>query len=341
VKKYKLLTPKEYLEDLKKESSRAKKRVWLQAMYYLPSKTTSELTELLTTAGKRSLDTRLQFDYITLMDTDPDVPFISKILLKDDTTNLPPQKRHKLKKQILHTLKKAGVKVNILNKPKGLNILLPLKGRNHIKLNIIDNIAYVGGINYGVVDFENRDFMVKIHDLNIVKELVKIYETVWNNQLNKDENIIINKEVSLWLDYGGFNKSTILENVISSLKKANKSILYTGQFPPDGAYLKELVKADKRGVKVSVLLSKKSHNEPVTRLLDYLSRKHMYFRGKDFKVKLDNKRVHAKVTLIDEETLIFGSHNYSKSGVLLGTSELTLKIKDRDLSLQALKYLGF
>ncbi len=329
---YKVLNPKEYLKDLEQELKKAKSRLFMQAMYFLPpAKTTYKIANILKKAAKKNLDTRIQFDYISLMDTEPNATFMAKFLIKDDPTPLEPKKRHKLKMDLIKELKKHKVKVKLLNKPKGIYRYIPLSKRNHIKLNIVDNIAYVGGLNYGIKDFKNIDFMVRLTNKKLVQKLANIYIRIWNNNLKKDKVFIINKKVNIWLDAGKFNKSIILNNTIKELKKAKKNIFYTGQFPPDGAYLKELVKANKRGIKIKVIIPKRKHKEIVTRILDYLSKKYLYFRGKNFIIKKKKKVVNEKITLIVNKIAIFGSHNYSKSGVLLGTAELTLKINNKSL----------
>jgi len=109
-----------------------------------------------------------------------------------------------------------------------------------------------------------------------------------------------------------------------------------------GAYsnriLQDLIDARERGVAVHVIL-----DYPKPKYMDeggpknqevYEKLKHA---GIDVRFDSPKKRTHNKVLIIDEETIILGSHNYSFGG-LKYNNEASLLVRDRAKAKRLIKY---
>jgi phosphatidylserine/phosphatidylglycerophosphate/cardiolipin synthase-like enzyme len=74
--------------------------------------------------------------------------------------------------------------------------------------------------------------------------------------------------------------------------------------------------AKKRGVNIRVIISAKNYRQKW--LVEHFKVKQLYTK----------KLVHSKIIIIDEETLVVGSHNYTFSGLELN-QEISVIIKDK------------
>jgi cardiolipin synthase len=109
-----------------------------------------------------------------------------------------------------------------------------------------------------------------------------------------------------------------------------------------GAYsnriLKDLIDARERGVAVHVILD---YPQPKYMSKGGPKNREVYEKLKDagIDVRFDssNKRTHDKVLIIDGETIIVGSHNYSFSG-LKYNNEASLLVRDRAKAKRLIKY---
>ena len=313
-----------YIEDFKKELTKATKRIYLQSMVVEFSKETTDITDVMIEKAQSGVDVQLHIDYFTKMMTYTEV--------------LSPRARERyITKQkemlaIVNQLISHNCNITYINKPKKPTYqMFPRLGRNHMKLTIIDDTIYIGGVSTAKRFFGYADFMIKTTYPPLVKEVSEEFFKVNVNRLTKDRAIPIDQETTLLLDSGKPGESVIFTKAIEMVNSAKKKIQYISQYIPDFELLEALNKAKKRGVEVKLItylpkLKPDKHTENKIEHLLFAS------ASKGLKLSYYSKSyVHAKLMIIDEKIAIFGSHNYSKFGVLFGTDEIALQTENKDL----------
>jgi phosphatidylserine/phosphatidylglycerophosphate/cardiolipin synthase-like enzyme len=307
---YQVLSPNEFINDFEREAAQAKNRIWTQAMYVEGGQIFNRLEALLISAASKNLDVRLHADWFSLK-------------FSDEKYMRTGSERFKNKLGMFDSLKKNGVKLLFTNTPTKLEHVFPYKGRNHMKMTIVDSIAYLGGVNYADADFKFDDFMVKFTEKDIVDAIQNLFLNVEAGTLT-DKKIQINKETALIIDGGKPGKSIILKEAIRAAKSAKISISHTCQFIPDGAFLRALHKAYSHNLQVNVISPDKNSFSRMLSGIYNLNRVAIALKRQTIPVYLLNNMVHAKLTVVDESYILMGSHNLSLSGVRVGTAEVAL-----------------
>jgi phosphatidylserine/phosphatidylglycerophosphate/cardiolipin synthase-like enzyme len=314
---YQVLSPNEFIDDLEKEATRAKTRVWTQAMFVDGGTIFDRLDALLSDAASRDLDSRLHADWFSLK-------FSGGKYMR------PHSEQYKTKIALFDSLKNRGVSILFTNKPTLFEHAFPYKGRNHMKMTIVDNLVYLGGVNYADDDFQFADFMVKFTDRDIVSAVHKLFLRVETNRL-RDEKIQINTETCLFVDAGRAGKSIILKEAIRAAKTTKNTIYHTCQFVPDGAFLRALHKAYLRKCEVDVISPDKNSFSRMLSGVYNLNRFAIRIKRQHVPVHFLSRMVHAKLTIVDNQYILMGSHNLSLSGVRVGTAEVALASHNPEL----------
>jgi phosphatidylserine/phosphatidylglycerophosphate/cardiolipin synthase-like enzyme len=149
--------------------------------------------------------------------------------------------------------------------------------------------------------------------------------------------------MSLLADKGDSFKSIILDNALELLNNASQSIRFTSQFAPEGPVLNALHEAQQKGVDVQMIISKNGTHTSLSGLAEKASTVFMDFKNQEIPLLRSPKRLHAKLLLIDTEdetkrTALFGSHNLSSRGVMLGTAEAAIKTTNPQLVTNLTKF---
>lgn len=247
--------------------------------------------------------------------------------------------RWKAGRNRLEKLKEIGGKIIPTNVPDGLGFLKLYAQRNHIKLAVLDNVAYVGGINLDDDNFESEDFMVAFHDPAIVEPLAGIFERV-NDIHGEDEEIVCNEYTRILLDRGEKGKSIVSDEIENMVNSARSSIRIVSQYPPDEAMRVALQKARARGVKVELILPGNVHdlthifNGGRSMLQEFWNNENETVRDKPLPTKYFKGPLHSKLLLVDTDLdgqgkVLFGSHNITTSmGKHVGMTELSIASTD-------------
>lgn len=329
-----LQTPNEFLEDFVSEINNAKQSVQIQSMNFETGRVMSILTKALLDAAGRGVRIEINFDWVSRRYVHDTLPMLPVINLKKRKyiKNL-----HIENNSLINTLTKANVKMNQTNTPLFPFTVVPFMGRNHIKMYIVDEkIGWIGGLNLFDIAFENIDFMVKIFDEKIVDALAEQFEKINKNRDKSDYTFDLGNDYSMTVDAGKKFKSLIYDNALNSIKKSGESVVFMSQFVPDGKILNALISVAKRGVRVEIITSPKD-NKLFTRYPERLL--YLYFKRsikKYVNIQLHHlpTTVHAKLILIDDKKALFGSHNFTYSGVALGTEEIMMQTTDLNLIAQ-------
>lgn len=331
MKKFQLQSPAEFIKDFQKEAKKAKKRIWIQTMYFESGERTKTFEKALLNAVKRNLDVQVVIDWSTKRHTVDTVHLYPLFPFKKE-------KRQEIKhfskqsRSMLEKLKEAGVKVLLANQPGVNGNLIPVLRRNHSKIFIIDDVLWTGGINLNEPAFDNIDFMIRFQNKKILKAVEKQFPQLSKKDIT-DYLVDLDHNYKLLVDNGRYNKSLIYANAVKMIEKAKKEIIFVSQYVPDGQLLKRLVEKAEEKVKVIIITSHKEH-----KVFTKFPYKPLYKRLMS-KIKHNpyielvhcSKKVHAKLLQVDKKEVIFGSHNFVKTTVWFGTQEISIHSKDKNL----------
>lgn len=328
--------PLVFVKEFSEAAYKARERVWLQSMDFEMGHAPWIIQLSLKTAAKRGIDTRLTIDEFANALVNNRVGWIPK----HGQANVEEEVTRAADHDMFQSLEESGVKLTITN-PKIAKIIpaksFPFVGRNHMKMAIVDDIAWFGGVNVASDHFEKADFMVKLYEPEVVRGLVDIFEQVNDNKPAEDYALKCNDDFTILVDSGKPFDSIIYGRAVDMVESARSSIMYISQLPPSGEILKQIMSQAAQGVQIDIITQSEKHMNsndiPFGLLMKYT-----YHAFKKKIESLSNIRVHnfeghhgkvhAKMLIIDGKTALWGSHNLSKSGVYAGTQEVGIVTTD-------------
>ncbi len=211
--------------------------------------------------------------------------------------------------------------------------------RNHRKLLLIDNeITYIGSSNLTGYNMNWRESVLRMES-DITTTFVKLFNQDFKGfnkySFNSPYKIkkITHGNFEIIRDVPSITKKLINNKFIKLIKTAKSNItIETPYFLPGFFLRKALMDASQRGVKVNIVLPRRSD---VT-LIDILRNKYfgmMYKAGVNF-LFYELNNLHAKMMLVDKKTFAIGSSNFDYRSfrymyeiMLIGTSkEITSQI---------------
>lgn len=329
---------REYFEELIQSArqARAGDRLTVMTMVFDPTETTiAKLADELAAAAKRGADVTLVIDAYSFLLSEQykPGPLILHAKIIPDNLGGP----FRIIYSSLKQLQDAGGKYCILNQPTWA-FSLPIAGRSHIKLALVNNRVFIGGCNLDKPDYV--DLMIAWEDCaaaSKIRELVDLIivgGSVKRALGNTDRAIPIHNDMRLFVDSGVRNQSLIMQQAHKLIDEAQKSVLITCQFFPGGRTAQRLLAAQRRGVVVTIFYSPpSSHGLQAPGQWLYNQRERLRLPAAFFSNQLSagHARLHAKIIATESATLL-GSHNYVQAGVNLGTAEIALLINDAILS---------
>jgi phosphatidylserine/phosphatidylglycerophosphate/cardiolipin synthase-like enzyme len=352
-----------FISDVLLEMSRASRRILVKTMFYRKGPLVDRLTAMLAQRAEDGIDTRLDADFYSRLITiveEPDtsvvdahmelkhrlyaaglrLPFLSDAVQRRCSGHQRAYSDYKQKAaerdDLFLSLSAKGVHIAHSNQPahqpanrlEGLLPYLPFCGRNHIKLIVIDDVAYVGGPNLDDAVLNSVDFMIKTTNKNVVRRLAGLFEQMENHQLGNGV-FPIDGENTLVLDDGRSYRSVCYDYACGLVQGAQDVSLMSGYLPA-GRLRRALNRIDRRGCRVSLIYTNpaKSGQPGVTvyngahKLMD-----RFVWRG-SLGRRDHPQRVHAKLLLVDQLAYT-GSHNFSLIGNYVHTAEICLATTDQ------------
>lgn len=215
-------------------------------------------------------------------------------------------------------LEATGAGLRLTN-PIGRN---PLRyaARNHKKLLVIDDAAWIGGINFSDHNFAWHDMMVRIEHPALADWLAAAFERDWLGQPMTMNAEIGGVEV---LDLCGSDNAAGLVPVLAAFANARSSLEVISAYPTF-PFVDAMAAAARRGVAVT-LHTPRPNNKPIVR--DYLLG---VARQSGIALHLTPMMTHAKAALIDGEILVVGSSNFDFVS-LRANAEYVATIRDAGL----------
>jgi cardiolipin synthase A/B len=208
------------------------------------------------------------------------------------------QQEASVTRAMFRAMRADGVGVRVTN-PIGF-LLSALPFRNHKKLIVADDVAYIGGINFSDHNFEWRDLMLRIEGAGPAGRLAADFEATWvgaSRCWREDFGSL----TLIGLD--GRANAPAFEVLMARVEAARNEVWVVSPyltFPFVGA----LERAAARGVKVR-LITPLANNKPTVR--DYLLQA---AQRAGFEVHLTPDMIHLKGLLIDDDALVLGSSNF-------------------------------
>ncbi|MBC8423581.1 phosphatidylserine/phosphatidylglycerophosphate/cardiolipin synthase family protein [bacterium] len=176
-----------------------------------------------------------------------------------------------------------------------------LAARDHKKIVVVDDAAYVGGINFSAHNFTWHDLMLRIADAGLADALAADVRSSWTG-----ESVLTTAArpgVEL-LTGRGAGEADILDRVTRGIDAAQASIYLECPYVTE-PYFASLGAARARGVQVTVVTSERINRLAMKQSIMDACRRH------DLDLRLtDGEMTHVKAMLVDGETLYMGSANF-------------------------------
>ncbi|MCA1662419.1 MAG: phospholipase D-like domain-containing protein [Novosphingobium sp.] len=203
-------------------------------------------------------------------------------------------------RRLLDRLAAGGVSVAVTN-PVGRNPLrFPL--RNHKKLLVIDDVAYLGGINFSDHNFAWHDAMVRILDARAAEFLAAAFAADRAGRPRCAAARVGRLEL-IALD--GESNEAALAPVMALFAGARRSVEMIGAYPTL-PFTGALAEAARNGAQVTIY-TPGVNNKPLVR--DYLFA--VAHAAPALELALLPGMTHAKAAIVDGETVLFGSVNFN------------------------------
>ncbi len=173
--------------------------------------------------------------------------------------------------------------------------------RNHKKLLVIDDAAWIGGINFSDHNFAWHDMMLRIEDPAAAEWLAGQFDRDWNGAPGAAQAEFAGGIALHSLD--GKANAAALRPVLALIANARSSIELVSAYATF-PFIDAMAAAARRGVRVNLYTPRPS-NKPIVR--DYLLGE---ARRSEMRIMLTGEMSHVKAMLIDGEVLVAGSCNF-------------------------------
>jgi phosphatidylserine/phosphatidylglycerophosphate/cardiolipin synthase-like enzyme len=244
----------------------------------------------------------------------------------------------------LDELKAAGAAYAVTNRTYH-RLINRFSGRAHIKVAIINDVAYVGGCN--LTKANQIDFMIRWEDqasANWLHDMMSQMIVTGSSQAafnGTDHSFAVDGCTSLLLDSGKPHQSIIFDHALQLIDDAREWLILTCQYYPISTTGKRLHAAHQRGVHVDIYFNHPSVHQPGFNVMVHTAvlRERARYPKELFDKRLQKHMpyLHAKL-LVSERSTLIGSHNYVTIGVNFGTAELSLLRHDPVFSTRAREF---
>lgn len=306
-----LLLPTTYVSDAAKHIRSATKRVSFLSMILSDDVTSDELIDALADAAARGVTVEMAADVYTYAELGGFF-FPTQLKTRQSRSSTRMGKR----------LIKSGVKFTWL----GRSHTTIFSGRTHIKWCVVDDTVYsFGGVNLYKAGIENADYMFKINDAVLADKLIDEFHRLARADAGdyayRSHSFKHNDDTVL-IDGGIVGDSIIYRRACKLTAEASHTLLVS-QYCPNGK-LGRLLKAHNAELYFNPPLNADGLNRAVIRM-------GMFFSG--LKTRYSRTRyLHAKFMIFTmpdgRKIALTGSHNFSSTGVLLGTREIALQTEN-------------
>ena len=196
-------------------------------------------------------------------------------------------------------LKQNGVGVRITNPIGGNPFRYP--ARNHKKLLVMDDIVWLGGINFSDHNFAWHDMMIRIHHPGLADWLAGSFDADWRGE-PRFAQASFGPEMEI-MSLDGLGNAANQRGLLALFAGARRSIEVLSAYPTM-PFTDAMAQAAARGVEVTIH-TPRPNNKPIVR--DYLFG---FAPRAGIRLNMIGRMTHVKAALIDGETLLAGSSNF-------------------------------
>jgi cardiolipin synthase len=309
-----LLLPHEYVADATEAILAAKRHVYFMCLIVADQIETEGFIDALKTAARRGVKVDVAADVFTYGELGGS--FIPKFRRS---------KRNRASNRMARELIEAGVRFTWL----GADSWSPFSGRTHSKFCVVDDVVYsFGGVNLYDKGVTNVDYMFRVDDAALAARLASEYKVLRRTKLdrhNHASHAIKYGRNRVLVDGGRVGDSIIYERACALAKKASRVVLVS-QYCPTGR-LARLIRRVPHEIYFNPPQTASFLNRILIRSSMILTRLKTEYRGDTY--------LHAKCLIVEygdgKRAAITGSHNFVWGGVRLGTREIALQTKDREV----------
>lgn len=193
----------------------------------------------------------------------------------------------------------AGVGVRVTNPMHGNWLRYPL--RNHKKLLVLDDTAWLGGINFSDHNFAWHDMMLRITDPAVANWLAETFAADWSGRPQARQGDF-GRGLDL-LNLDGLTNPARFEPLLALFASARQRIEVISAYPTF-PFVEAIAAVAARGIPATIY-TPRPNNKPIVR--DYLLAQ---AARSGIAVRLLPEMTHIKAALIDGETFVAGSSNF-------------------------------
>ena len=276
-----LLDNGEFVAELHQVLRAAERRVLVQVMTFDGDDSGLAVAELMAEASSRGVDVRLLVDLFALR-------YVSDRPAKDPEVRAEAAETEAM----FERLRAAGVAVTF-TQPWGPVLLFGLS-RNHKKLYVVDDHAYVGGINISDHNFAWRDFMIGIEDPAVVEVLADDFARTERGERHSLRGSVITN----------FEIESAFNDIVSG---ATRSLVLASPYSLDIGIVKLLEQAQAPSMTV---ITARENNFRLLRAAEPYIWGRLIRSGAELRTYSDF--FHARFLLADDDRLLVGSSNFSR-----------------------------
>ncbi|MFT7475852.1 MAG: cardiolipin synthase [Verrucomicrobiales bacterium] len=296
--RYELLMNTDFVRGLHEGLAAASERICIQVMTFDGDAAGLGVSELLIDAAERGVDVRLTVDVFAFR-------YVSDVKVNSPLVADEVAETHAM----FDRMEAAGVAVTYISPWGPLLMFGPF--RNHKKVYVIDDVAYIGGINISDHNFEWLDFNIGFTEPSMVAAVVDDFEKTRAGERQALRGPIITNE---------HVEATFLELI----EQATESVVVASPYALDVDLVKRLA-AVSAGEKVVV--APRRNNFRMFRATDPYIRARLSRQGVELRTYTDF--FHAKFALIDGTKLLVGSSNFGRHSFRCN-QEIAVVIEDQD-----------
>lgn len=327
-----LLNDEQYKDTLRRLIPQAKDRVWIQTMTFDGDGAFPEFQGLFNGAADRGVDTRYTVD------------MFHKMFVGDSLYYFPHVTQAKRKevreskagrREALADMESHGVQVTVTNPPQNIKERLnPGRGRNHRKMAIIDDVAFMGDQHH-FVTHSQPGTMTEVTDPILVDGLAKLYESADQGRGGDDYELVSSDGSSLLVDAGIPRRSLIMDRAKTAIEGAQSSIKMTNQHTSDGELVVGIQAAQDNGVTGTLFVGNPQLLDfPLSWMFDTRSQLLSHRQGISVPTLETPDWIHSNILLVDEglptAQAIMGTRCYSDTIADWASQEVAIHTTNPD-----------
>ncbi len=281
-----LLVERAFIDDFVATVRQARAHIEVQCMSFEGDQAGALVSRELIKKAAEGVRVRVLIDYFT------------DLMVSDRPASHPAVAREvRATRRMIRRMEAAGVGVR-RTRPLG-PLYIRCLIRNHKKLLVVDDAAYIGGINISDHNFAWHDYMVRL-DGPVVHGILDDFDATWEGRPHEPDGPLL-------------SGARLRRFLVDGIRRARREVLITAPYLLDAFILDLLLAARRRGAAIAVLTLKQSNFRlfgwmgpyVVRRLLDAGAGVYTY-----------RQFSHAKYLLLDGRTVVFGSSNFNHESLL-------------------------